>query len=118
MTLKTFLRRHWDETVVYCLALGAAIVSNNLEAFKGQGAVKLDFSLGRLGIAAFFAFVVTFLMELVPIGLADEAKEAARKGKQKKINLARRFLAACIFGFASPHLVDALIKVVVGKVGS
>lgn len=118
MTFKTFLRKHWDEAVVYCLALGAAVVSNNLEAFKGQGEVKLDFSLGRLGIAAFFALIVTFLMELVPLGLAEEAKEAARKGKQKKINLTRRFLAACIFGFASPHLVDALVKVVLGKVGS
>jgi hypothetical protein len=118
MTLKTFWRRHWDEGVVYVLALGAAVVSNNLEAFKGKEAIRLDFSLGRLGIAAFLSLVMMFLMELVPLQLEEEAKEAAHKGKQKRTNLARRFLAACIFGFASPYLVDGLIKLLVGKVGA
>src|SRR4030042_5408770 len=109
MTFKTFWRRHWDEGAVYTLALGAAVVSNNLEAFKGKEAIQLDFSLGRLGIAAFLSLVMMFLMELVPFQLGEEAKDAAHKGKQKRVNLARRFLAASIFGFASPYLVDALI---------
>ena len=117
MTLKTFWRRHWDEGAAYTLSLGGAIVSNNLEAFKGKEAIKLDFSLGRLGMAAFLALVMVFAMELVPMKLPEEIKEAAYRGKQKCLNLARRFLAAAVFGFASPYLVDALIRALVGKVG-
>lgn len=116
MTLRTFWRRHWDEGAAYVLTLCAAVVSNNLEAFKGKGPVEIDLSLGRLGIAAFLALVMVFLMELVPLRLGELEKEAAHRGKQKKLNLARRFLASCIFGFASPYLVEALVKVLVGGV--
>jgi hypothetical protein len=117
VTLKTFWRRHWDETAAYGLSLGGALVSNNLEAFKGKEAIRLDFSLGRLGMAAFLALVMVFVMELVPMKLSEEVKEAAHRGKQKRLNLARRFLAASVFGFASPYLVDALVRALVGKVG-
>lgn len=117
MKIKTFFKRHWDEGVVYLLALLGTLFSNNLEAFKGQEALKLDLSAGRLGMAAFLALFISFLMELVPFKLSEEAKDAVSKGKQKNLNLMRRFVGACVFGFASPYLVDVLIRGLSAKVG-
>ena len=117
MTFRLFWKRHWDETVAYGITLWAAIVSNNLEAFKEAGPVEIDFSLGRLGMAAFLSLMMVFAMEVIPFSLPLEVKDAAHRGKQKRLNLARRFLAAGIFGFASPYIIDALVGALVGKVG-
>lgn len=118
MTFKTFLKRHWDEGVVYVLTLIASIYSSSLEAFKGQGPVEIDLSWGRLGLAAFLSFIMVLLMELIPFWIPGTDKEASHKGKQKKFNLIKRFLVACVFGFASPYIIDMLIKQLLQKVGS
>lgn len=118
MTFKTFFKRHWDEAVVYVLSLGAAILSNNLESFKAPGEVVVDLSVGRLGMAAFLALFVSFLMEVIPFNVGPEEKEAARRGKRKTQSLMRRFTVACVAGFAAPHLVDALVKGLLGIVGA
>lgn len=118
MTFKNFLKRHWDEGVAYALAAIGALLSNNFEAFKGQGSVKLDFSLGRLGIALFLALMCVFILEVVPFTASVEDKESARKGKQKKLSLARRFLAAGLTGLASPLIAEKLIQAFVTIVGA
>lgn len=115
MTFKLFFKHHWDEIAVYLAAFGGCLVSSNFEAFKVPGELKLDFSVGRLVIAAFLAFAVTLVQEFIPPLLETEEKARTKAGKKK--NLARRFFFAIVFGLGSPRIVDMVVSAFSGVVG-
>ncbi len=104
--MKKFLRKYWDEGVVYLLAFSGALVSANLEQFKNAGAVHVDLSYGRLIVTAVLALAASFASEAIPWTLKGEQLEKARAGKRSKGNITLRFFRAILFGVAATKLVD------------
>lgn len=103
-SIKSAIRAHWDEVVAYTLSFWTSVLSGNLGSFKEAGPIELDFSAGRLSIAAFLALAVTLVQEFIPPVLAEDVKIRTKAGKRR--NLAKRFFFAIIFGFAATQIVD------------
>lgn len=112
ITLKSWIRKYWDEVLMYFFSLAACMMANQWEAFKASSVIKIDLSPGRVAFAVCIAALATASQELI---IKDDAG-VKRAGKKK--NLPKRIIFAILFGLGSPQAVDVMIGILTTALSS
>lgn len=117
---KAFVKRYWDEGVVY-LSSVVGVFTGRLQMAETDG-VKFKASLLSIIIAVFVSIGVTWFIENKGLAKAKElgALEGSLNGRRK--NLPVRLFFAWLLGFvgqlALPQVLDNLVKLLVTFSGS